>query len=109
MTPTTKATLLSAFVLPGLGQFILKRYYRAWTLVLTTLLAITIIIVSSVQKALAISEQIVRSGMIPDINTISRMVAESTAGMDPAIINTATFAIIAAWLVAIIDARFIKR
>ena len=108
MKPSIKATLLSALVFPGLGQIILKRYYRAAILFSVSLIALYILITSIIEKATAISEKIISGQIAPNTEAIAKMISESSAGYDASITNTATSALIIVWLFAIIDAFFIR-
>ena len=104
MNPSIKATLLSALVFPGMGQFILKRYYRATVLASVALIALYILVTSAIEKAVAISEKIIAGEIALDINTLSKTISESAAGADASLTNTATITLIIAWLLAIADA-----
>lgn len=109
MNTSTKATLLSALVFPGLGQFILKRYYRATLLASVALIAFYILVTSSIEKAVAISDKIITGEVALDANAISRMISESATGSEASLANAATTALVAAWLLAIVDAYLFGR
>lgn len=108
MTPFTKATLLSALVFPGAGQLLLKRYYRAVSLAAIALFAVYILVISAINKALEISNKILSGEVAPDIATISKLITASSSTSDASQINVATILLIISWLLAIIDAWFIK-
>lgn len=107
MSPSHKATLLSALVFPGAGQYILKRYYRATGLASVTLVTLYILLTSAIEKATAISDKILNGEIAPDITTISKAITDSAVASDATQTDLATVLLILAWLAAIIDAWFI--
>lgn len=104
MTKSTKAALLSAFIIPGAGHFILKKYLYATLLISVSLIALSILITKAVEKALTISKQILNGEVKADIETIMQLVSNQAAGADAPLINSATFVLVIAWLIGILDA-----
>ncbi len=103
MKTSTKAVWLSALVFPGLGHWLLQRYLMAVVLVAAVAIALYYLVMQAVERALAISEKI-QTGEVPlDIEIISRLVTDSTAGADSHIASVATTVVIVAWLVGVID------
>ena len=82
---------------------VLKQYLRGSVLMLSALVAFSVIVTRVFQRALTIVGRI-DSGDIPvDTGAIAEMVANSTSGADSFIENTAVIVLGACWLVGIID------
>lgn len=103
MKRSTKAALLSGLVFPGLGHMVLKQYLRGSILMLSALIALSVIVAKAVNKALAIVDKI-NSGEVPlEAGAITEQVSKSTGGMEGSILNIATLVVVACWLIGIID------
>jgi len=103
MKKSSKAALLSGLVFPGIGHITLKQYLRGAILMLGTLAALSVIVNSAYQRALAIVDRI-NSGDIPvDTVAISEMVANSASGAGDLAENTALIVLAACWLFGIVD------
>lgn len=81
----------------------LKQYLRGSILMLSAVIALTVIVTKAVNQALAIVDRI-NSGEIPlEAAAITELVSKSTAGAEGSILNIATFVVVACWLIGIID------
>lgn len=104
MKPLIKAALLSAFVIPGAGQFSLKRPKRGMVFVGTTLMALYILTSAAMEKAEQISAKIL-SGEVPlDAATLSAMITASPPDSGTMMVNYATATLLITWVLAIVDA-----
>ncbi len=103
MTRSTKAALLSGLVFPGIGHMVLKKYLRGSALIISALIASSIIVTVVIQRALTIVDRI-NSGDIPvETGAIAEMVSNSTNGADSLIENISVIVLGACWLIGIID------
>ena len=100
MKRSSKAALLSGLVFPGIGHMVLKQYLRGSVLMLSALVAFSVIVTGIFQRALAVVDRIV-SGDIPlETGAIAELVSNSTTGVDSFIENTAVIVLAACWLSA---------
>jgi hypothetical protein len=82
---------------------ILKQYLRGSVLMLSTLVALSLIITRIFQRALTIVDRI-NSGDIPvETGAIAEMVSNSTSGADSLVESAAVIVLGACWLIGIID------
>ena len=103
MTRSTKAALLSGLVFPGIGHMVLKKYLRGSALIISALIASSIIVTVVIQRVLTIADRI-NSGDIPvETGAIAEMVSNSTNGADSLIENISVIVLGACWLIGIID------
>ena len=103
MTRSTKSALLSGLVFPGIGHMVLKKYLRGSALIISALIASSIIVTIVIQRALTIVDRI-NSGDIPvETRAIAEMVSNSTNGVDSLIENISVIVLGACWLIGIID------
>lgn len=107
MKAKTKAALISALLFPGLGHFVLKRAMRGCLFIVPTLLAIGVLL----RTTLALADQLVaeiQSGALPfDIALIMERI--SAAGGDDAATNAASLVILVCWVGSIADAWWLER
>ena len=103
MTKSTKAALLSGLVFPGTGHLVLKQYLRGSILLLTALIAMSVIVRIIFQQAQAIVDRVV-SGEIPlETAAISELVAGASGDSNSYISSVAMTVFLACWLIGIID------
>ena len=103
MTRSTKAALLSGLVFPGIGLMVLKKYLRGSALLISALIASSIIVTVEIQRALTMLHGI-NNGNIPfETGAIAEMVSNSTNGADSLIENISVIVLGACWLIGIID------
>jgi hypothetical protein len=104
MKKSIKAALLSAFVLPGVGHFFLKKYITGSILAVAALPGLYSIIVTTIEKALKIANQIQTSNIPLSIEEISALVSQQVLQSEAQQMNIALFALLSAWVIAIVDA-----
>ena len=103
MNRSIKVALLSGLVFPGLGHLVLKQYLRGWILMLAALAAISVIVIVTTRRALAVIDSMA-SGEIPiDTDAISVLVSTSISSTDNLIANISLLVLVVTWLVGIID------
>ncbi|MDX1279954.1 hypothetical protein [Shewanella colwelliana] len=104
MNKAVTAALMSALVCPGSGHFYLKRYNTGTLISFLSLSGLVYLLYKAVERAQAISDRIL-SGEIPlDFNVIYQQISQVPPGDSGLLINLATLAFIAGWVVGIIDA-----
>ena len=103
MKKSTKAVLLSAFVLPGAGHLYLKKYVPGSILASVSLVGIYYLVTTTVDRAWEIAEKIQSGAVQLDATTVAELVSQQSAGTDSQIVNIATLAIIICWVLGIID------
>lgn len=109
MKKSTKAALLSAFVLPGAGHIYLKKYIPGVVLVCGSLGSIYYLTSKTVEKGLRIAE-IIRSGDVQlDISAITELVSTQATGNETQLINIASAILIISWLIGIVDSYRVGR
>ncbi|MDH5178743.1 MAG: hypothetical protein OEZ39_15010 [Gammaproteobacteria bacterium] len=102
MRPSTKAMLLSALVLPGLGQMYLKRTKAGliiMSIVLIDLILILALVMSEVTTVLGLIQA---SGSMPDIVTISTEVHR--VFIENIWVKVLGFELFLVWFYAVLDA-----
>jgi hypothetical protein len=103
MKISSKAALLSGLIFPGIGHMVLKQYLRGSVLMLSALVAFSVIVARVFQRALTIVDRI-NSGDIPvETGAIAELVSNSTSDAGSFIENTAVIVLGACWLIGIID------
>ena len=103
MNRSIKVALLSGLVFPGLGHLVLKQYLRGWILMLAALAAISVIVIVTTRRALAVIDSMA-SGEIPiDTDAISAIVSSSISGTDNLIANISLLVLAGTWLFGIVD------
>jgi hypothetical protein len=103
MKRSTKAVLLSVLVFPGVGHMVLKKYLRGSVLMLSALVALSVVVTKAITQALTIVDRI-NSGEIPvEAVAITELASMPTIGADAFILNMAALAIGAVWIIAVVD------
>ncbi len=109
MRSSTKAALLSGLIFPGVGHMVLRQYLRGSILMLSALIALSVIVTNAVKQALTIVDRI-NSGEIPvETGTIAQLISNSTSGAEGSILNIAALVVGACWLIGIIDSYRLGR
>jgi hypothetical protein len=109
MKKPSKAVLLTAFVLPGLGHYVLKRYVSAAILISISLVLSYVLITTAIKRALVISDKILKGEIQPDLMEIARLASGSTTGDGANLVGYATTALIAVWALALLDIYRVSR
>ena len=103
MTRSMKAALLSGLIFPGIGHIVLKQYLRGSILMLSALVALSVIVTKAIEQALTIVDRI-NSGEIPvEAGAITELASIPTSGPDASILNIAALVIGAVWIIAVVD------
>jgi hypothetical protein len=103
MKRSTKAALLSGLVFPGVGHMVLKRYLRGSVLMLSALVAFSVVVTKAIKQALTIVDRINSGGIPVEAGAITELASIPTSGTDASIVNIAAFAISAVWIIAVVD------
>ena len=109
MKQVTKAILFSAFVCPGAGHYILKKYYRAVFFLVVTIAALFILMRQIMTIAQGIANDIV-TGKIPiDVVQIMQAIHNSVYGELLHLTSLGVQALIACWFIALVDCYRVGR
>lgn len=103
MKISTKAALISAFVLPGAGHFFLKKYISGAVLFGTALSSLYYLITIAVEKALLIVEKIQNGDVQLDALSITELTSNQTTGTESQLVDIVTATLIICWLIGVID------
>ena len=104
MKPSIKAALLSALVFPGAGHLLLKKYPAAAALATAASMGAYLLITQAFDIALTISAKI-QNGEIPlDPVQIITAINQHTSIAQSQTASIATWVIIIAWVIGIVDA-----
>ncbi len=98
MTKSTKALLLSAFVYPGAGQLLLKRYYLGAGFVVITTIGFYFILANTFKIANQIIVRIQSGEQAPDFSALLSLISQH----DTSLLNNAFSIMILAWLLSLI-------
>ncbi len=109
MKKPLKAALLSAFVFPGIGHFLSKKYLAGTILAGTALAGLYVLIAQAVQSALQVIEKIESSAVPLDAAAITELVTKQTSSGEARLANIATAVLIIAWLIGIVDSYRVAR
>ncbi len=109
MKRSTKAVLLSAFVFPGIGHLYLKKFVIGILLSVGAATATYFIVSNAVSKALEIAKKIQSERLSLDVNAIAKLVSEQSPGTVGSSLSISTIALIAFWIVGIVDSYRLGR
>ncbi len=109
MKKHTKAALLSTFIFPGVGHFLLKKHIQGALLAGTALVALYFLIAKSVEKTLLVFEKIQSGETALDAAAITELVSNQTSGTETQLLRLATAALIISWLIGIADSYRVGR
>ena len=104
-----KAALLSAFVFPGVGHFLLKKYIPAAVLAGTAFAGLYFLIANTVERALQIAEKIQSGEVHLDSATIMELVSKQPTGTEAQLLNIAVAVLFFSWLIGIVDSYRVGR
>ncbi|MFC4257752.1 DUF6677 family protein [Marinobacter lacisalsi] len=109
MSKTTKAVLLSAFIMPGAGHFFLKRNVTGALFLVVSLVCLYVIVAAAIAISQEISARIL-SGDIPlDIPGIQEAISNQRSGAAFQDANGAGLLLMGIWLLGILDAFRVGR
>jgi hypothetical protein len=104
-----KAALLSAFIFPGSGHILLKKYLQAALLATVATVCLYFLISNSFDMAQAISDKILNGEIQIDEASISSAISEQLANRDTQLINISTYIFVTSWLIGIIHSYMIGK
>ncbi|MDF2177156.1 hypothetical protein P2G88_02715 [Aliiglaciecola sp. CAU 1673] len=107
MTKTTKAVLLSALLLPGSGQLLLKRYFTGVAFIVIALFSVTVVLSAALEQAQEIANQILQGKIAPDSAAIAEALAQQSQQADSTMLQLCTYLLIANWAISILHALWI--
>jgi hypothetical protein len=109
MKKSNKALLMSAFLFPGTGHIVLKRYVSSIILIGIALLSTVTIIRFVVKQVQLVLNKVLQGEVEPSVHVIRQLVTEQQAASGSLGVDIATYSLVAVWLVSIIDCyRIIK-
>ncbi len=105
MKKSLKAALLSGFMFPGSGHFMLKSRLRGFALSGISLAGVAFLVNDAMQKAFAMVDSI-QSGAISIANNqaIQQLMTQSSVGADSMMVKWVTWLVMGAWIFGIVDA-----
>ena len=109
MNKSVKAALLSAFILPGVGQISLGYKRRGWLILAANVVFLYLIISEIMQKAYSIIDEMKESGAAMDIETISSKAAEMSGFSDNTFLNVLLMLFIIGWFISIVDSYLLGK
>jgi hypothetical protein len=104
MNNSLKGALWSGLMFPGFGQVIFKHYKRGIVLMVTVFAILMVIVLKTVQHALAILEKIELEGGVIDIQTITDAATKASSSSGSVIYNLGFLLIVICWIFGIVDA-----
>lgn len=104
-----KAVLLSAFVYPGAGHILLKKYASSVILIAVASIALYVLVSNAFTKAMLISEKIINGEVQPEISVIRDLIVTYQTPAEAHAINIATIILIITWVIGIFDSYRIDR
>lgn len=103
MSKAIKVALLSGLVFPGLGHIVLKQYLRGSILMLSSVIALAVMVTIATRRALEIVDSI-SNGQVPvELGAISDLASHSMSNTDNSIANVSLVVFGLCWLIGIID------
>ena len=82
---------------------VLRQYLRGAILMLSALIAMSVIVTKAITQALTIVDRI-NNGEIPvEAGAITELVSKSTSGAEGSILNIAALVFVTVWIIGIID------
>lgn len=108
MKKSTKASLLSALVFPGMGQLFLKRYLSAIALIGASGAVLYLLMNKAITQSMDIIEQIQSGQASLELSSISNLLAEQS-GNSSTLLTMAPNLLLGLWLIGIIHAYLVGR
>ena len=109
MNKPMKAALLSAFVFPGVGHLLLKKYIPGVFLAGTAFAGLYFLIAKTVERALQIAEKVQSGEVQLDAATITELVSKQATGNESQLLNIAAAVLLISWLIGIVDSYRVGR
>lgn len=103
MKKSTKVTLLSALVFPGLGHFLLKKYIIAFAFILSFSYLLLGVISEVLDKTQQVMDSIIRGDISMDVSAIRQALIEQGV-LESSDLSISTFLLLIIWVIAAFDA-----
>lgn len=103
MNKTTKVTLLSALVFPGLGHLLLKKYIIAFAFILSFAYLLLGLVSKVLNKSQQVVDSIMRGDVALDITAIRQALIDQGV-LDGPHLTTSAFLLLFIWGIATFDA-----
>jgi hypothetical protein len=104
-----KGAILSAMLLPGLGQIALKQYKKGGLIMGAVLATMGVIVMTAVQQALAVITRLESSGDTIDIDAITTAAQQASSGANSSLIKVLLLVVLALWAYSIWDAYMLGK
>lgn len=98
-----KAVMWSTFVFPGTGHLYLRKYPTALILIGVSCASLYYLLVKTAENAMQMAEQLQTGNGQIDITSISELASAQSSGGDSMMLNIASLAILACWIIGIVD------
>jgi len=109
MHNSIKGVLWSGLVFPGLGEVVLKHYYRGLTLMLTVSVCMALMVMKIVQQANDVLDKIESTGLMISTDNVANMVIESMPSSGGPSYRILLFITAGCWLVSVVDVFLLGR
>ncbi|GAA0408250.1 hypothetical protein GCM10009133_16020 [Cocleimonas flava] len=103
MKNSLKAALLSALVLPGAGQIVLKRYLSGVLFALVSIIALSVIVAKIIKFSSLIVAKI-NNGALDQGGGLIGILSNSMVEVNTGVMNTAFLIYLGVWILSILDA-----
>jgi len=103
MKNSVKATLLNAFVLPGLGQLKIGRKFRGWLYIIITGICVIMLATFIVAKARLVIDGLDLSAGAPDMLQLHQQVRQHVSEEGSMLARVSLFGIVLMWIIALVD------
>ncbi len=104
MKNSLKAALLSALVLPGAGQIMLKRYISGVVFALISIVALSVIVAKIIKLSSLIVAKINSVVLDQSSNSLIGILSNSMVEVNTGVMNTAFLIYLGVWILSILDA-----
>ena len=104
MKNSLKAALLSALVLPGAGQIMLKRYSSGSFFALISMVTLSVIVSKIIKLSSVIAAKINSGALDESSNGLIGIVSNSMVEANTGVMNTAFLIYMGVWILSILDA-----
>jgi len=104
MKNSLKASLLSALVLPGAGQIMLKRYFSGTIFSLISIVSLFVIVAKILKLSSVIVEKINNGALDSSSSGLMGIISNSIVEANTGVMNTAFLIYLGVWLLSILDA-----
>ena len=103
MNKGIKAALLSAFVFPGVGHFVVKKYSSALLFIVSAGACVYFLLNQAWENALNLVEKMQSGMLVGNLDQISQMVDQQVSAHDAMMSNVVSGILLLLWIVSIVD------